>query len=126
MYLRELPGGLIPTPQREQMLEYFSAGDSDELDDMQMAQRISGLADSLRNMPERTRSTIQCLFTHLDKVQAFQEYNMMNSENLSIVFGPTILPPANNNPANAAMDIRKSAKLVKFILDNRRSIFESL
>ncbi|KAJ2451308.1 Rho GTPase-activating protein [Coemansia sp. RSA 2336] len=125
MYLRELPGGLIPTPQREQMLEHFSAGDSDELD-MQLAQRISGLADALRNMPERTRSTIQCLFTHLDKVQAFQEYNMMNSENLSIVFGPTILPPANNNPANAALDIRKSAKLVKFILDNRRSIFESL
>ncbi|KAJ1844579.1 hypothetical protein LPJ57_009460, partial [Coemansia sp. RSA 486] len=56
---------------------------------------------------------------------AFQEFNMMNSENLSIVFGPTIFPTVND-PANAALDIRRSAKLVKFILDNRRPIFEAV
>ncbi|KAJ1728078.1 hypothetical protein LPJ61_004233, partial [Coemansia biformis] len=125
MYLRELPGGLIPATQRAAMLAYFSADDAPLADDRDLAHRIDGMALAIHNMPEPYRNTLNHLFTHLDKVQAFQEFNMMNSENLGIVFGPTILPPANN-PANAAMDIRKSAKMVKFILDNRRAIFGEL
>ncbi|KAJ2722152.1 Rho GTPase-activating protein [Coemansia sp. Benny D115] len=136
MYLRELPGGLVPQAQRSNMMSYFPA---DELDangeeysmqahysrdqDLILAQKISGLADTIRGMPLPNKNTLAFLFMHLDKVQAFQEYNMMNSENLSIVFGPTIFPTIND-PANAALDIRRSAKLVKFILDNRKSIFE--
>ncbi|KAJ1888519.1 Rho GTPase-activating protein [Kickxella alabastrina] len=135
MYLRELPGGLIPPAQRSAMLEYFP---SDELDDghntqanysrdedLGLAQKISGLADAIRSLPQTYKTTLAFLFMHLDKVQAFQEFNMMNSENLSIVFGPTIFPTVND-PTNAALDIRRSAKLVKFILDNRKAIFEAV
>ncbi|KAJ2238935.1 Rho GTPase-activating protein 15, partial [Coemansia sp. RSA 475] len=92
---------------------------------LELAQKISGLAANIREMPQVNRDTLRCLLVHLDKVQAFQEYNMMNSENLSIVFGPTILPP-DNAPSNAALDIRRSARMVKFILDNRRAIFDAL
>ncbi|KAJ2357604.1 hypothetical protein H4S01_006461 [Coemansia sp. RSA 2610] len=124
LYLRELPGGLIPAPQRAAMLELFTAtNDEDSLADADRTRKAATLADAIGGLPAPHRNTLECLFTHLDKVQAFQEYNMMNSENLSIVFGPTILPPADNSPANAALDIRRSAKLVKFILDNRRAIF---
>ncbi|KAJ2359231.1 hypothetical protein IWW50_001521 [Coemansia erecta] len=133
MYLREVPE-LVPNKQRSSMLELFSTDDTDitanrtngETDELMLAKKVSALAALFSDMPDANRMTLECLFTHLDKVQAFQEYNMMNSENLSIVFGPTILPPANNNPSNAALDIRRSARLVKFILDNRRSIFEAV
>ncbi|KAJ2592702.1 Rho GTPase-activating protein, partial [Coemansia sp. RSA 1722] len=141
MYLRELPGGLVPPAQRSVMLSYFptdeldSNGDANGYDtahanynrdqDLALAQKISGLADAIRSLPAPHKNTLAFLFAHLDKVQAFQEFNMMNSENLSIVFGPTIFPTVND-PANAALDIRRSAKLVKFILDNRRPIFEAV
>ncbi|KAJ2395592.1 Rho GTPase-activating protein [Coemansia sp. RSA 2603] len=138
MYLRELPGGLVPPAQRSTMLGYFpadevdSAGDAEAYSthaqynrdqDLGLAQKISGLASAIRGLDEPHRNTLAFLFAHLDKVQAFQEFNMMNSENLSIVFGPTIFPTVND-PTNAALDIRRSAKLVKFILDNRKAIFE--
>ncbi|KAJ2157114.1 Rho GTPase-activating protein [Coemansia sp. RSA 552] len=127
MYLRELPGGLIPSQQRAHMLSFFSGTeDVREDSELELAKKVSGLADAIRSMSPYYGRTLRCLFTHLDKVQAFQEYNMMNSENLSIVFGPTILPPDNSDPTNAALDIRRSAKLVKFILDNRRAIFEAI
>ncbi|KAJ2710370.1 Rho GTPase-activating protein [Coemansia spiralis] len=125
MYLRELPGGLIPAPQCAAMLAHFSAEDA-PMDDYMLDSKIHGVAAAIQSMPEPYRRTLAHLFTHLDKVQAFQEFNMMNSENLGIVFGPTILPPASNSPATAAMDIRRSAKMVKFILDNRRAIFEHI
>ncbi|KAJ2770754.1 Rho GTPase-activating protein 9 [Coemansia nantahalensis] len=125
MYLRELPGGLIPAPQCAAMLAHFTADDAAPMDDYALDGRINGMAAAIQTMPGPYRSTLAHLFTHLDKVQAFQEFNMMNSENLGIVFGPTILPPGSN-PANAAMDIRRSAKMVKFILDNRRAIFEQV
>ncbi|KAJ1827855.1 Rho GTPase-activating protein [Coemansia sp. RSA 2599] len=140
-YLRELPGGLVPPSHRSAMLSYFptdeldSNGDAGGYDtthahynrdqDLVLAQKISGLADAIRSLPTPHKNTLAFLFAHLDKVQAFQEFNMMNSENLSIVFGPTIFP-AVNDPANAALDIRRSAKLVKFILDNRKPIFEAI
>ncbi|KAJ2458184.1 Rho GTPase-activating protein [Coemansia sp. RSA 2424] len=141
MYLRELPGGLIPAAQCSAMLAYFPAEDLDpgiaasadaaatmhhydRDQDLGLAQKISGMASAVRSLPPPNRNTLAYLLAHLDKVQAFQEFNMMNSENLSIVFGPTILP-AGNNPANAALDIRRSAKVVKFILDNQRAIFEA-
>ncbi|KAJ2549799.1 Rho GTPase-activating protein [Coemansia sp. RSA 1933] len=136
MYLRELPGGLVPAAQRAAMLTLFPAGEPDNLppemtayshgdDELELAQKVSGLAEAIRNMPVPNRNTVAYLFAHLDKVQAFQEFNMMNSENLGIVFGPTIAPPGNN-PAEAASDIRRSTKLVRFILDNRRAIFEAI
>ncbi|KAJ1665970.1 Rho GTPase-activating protein [Coemansia sp. RSA 1646] len=136
MYLRELPGGLIPPSQRTAMLSFFPASEPDNAppeitayshgdDELELAQKISGLAEAIRNMPVANRNTVAYLFAHLDKVQAFQEFNMMNSENLGIVFGPTIAPPGNN-PADAGVDIRRSTKLVRFILDNRRSIFEAI
>ncbi|KAJ2467380.1 Rho GTPase-activating protein [Coemansia sp. RSA 2337] len=142
MYLRELPGGLIPVAQHGVMLSYFPVEDLepgvaasadaaatmhhyDRDQDLGLAQKISGMANAIRSMPPPNRNTLAYLLAHLDKVQAFQEFNMMNSENLSIVFGPTILP-AGNNPANAAVDIRRSAKVVRFILDNRRAIFDAI
>ncbi|KAI8320027.1 RhoGAP-domain-containing protein [Martensiomyces pterosporus] len=135
MYLRELPNGLIPPAQRDAMLSFFPADDIDaggdsrasfarEKDDADYAAKINGLVHAIRCLPVANRNTLSFLVAHLDKVQAFQEFNMMNSENLGIVFGPTLLP-AGSDPANAALDMRRSAKLVRFILDNRKLIFES-
>ncbi|KAJ2802550.1 hypothetical protein H4R20_003235 [Coemansia guatemalensis] len=128
MYLRELPDGPIPDAQRIPMLKLFSAEDSYfvvDQDELKLAQKISGLADAIRNMGEPYRNTVAFLFAHLDKVQAFQEYNMMSSKNLGIVFGPNVLPPSND-PASAAADSRTAGVMIKFILDNRRAIFDAV
>ncbi|KAJ2331575.1 Rho GTPase-activating protein, partial [Coemansia sp. RSA 2673] len=139
MYLRELPCGLVPATQRSAMMAYFPAEDLDAgMTDAEAAaampqydqgvgldQKITGLVGAIKSMPAPNQATLAYLFAHLDKVQAFQEFNMMNSENLSIVFGPTILP-AGSDPTSAAVDIRRSAKLVKFLLDFRKAIFDAV
>ncbi|KAJ1957210.1 Rho GTPase-activating protein, partial [Dipsacomyces acuminosporus] len=134
MYLRELPNGLIPIAQREAMFSFFPANDMDaggetrasfagENEGLEFPAKINGLALAVESLPAANRGTLSFLFAHLDKVQAFQEFNMMNSENLGIVFGPTLLP-AGNDPIHAALDIRRSARLVKFMLDHRKYIFD--
>lgn len=132
MYLRELPEGLIPIRYRERMLGLFEASSQMEntvqarvslqqAEQRELPEKISQLAGCLGELPKPYKRTLEYLFKHLDRVQAFQEYNMMNSENLSIVFGPTLLPTAQ---VNAQLDIRRPAKLVKFVLDNQRAVFE--
>ncbi|ORX72933.1 Rho GTPase activation protein, partial [Linderina pennispora] len=115
MYLRELPGGLIPHPHRDTLLGMFPTQEN----------MVNVVVCTMRALPRMNVEILNYLVAHLDKVQAFQEFNMMNSENLGIVFGPTIIP-SGDDPVNAAMDIRRSAKVVKFMLDNRRAIFELL
>ncbi|KAJ1932943.1 Rho GTPase-activating protein, partial [Linderina pennispora] len=124
MYLRELPGGLIPHPHRDKLLGMFPFED-DQQPQQDTENMVNVVVRTMRALPRMNVEILNYLVAHLDKVQAFQEFNMMNSENLGIVFGPTIIP-SGDDPVNAAMDIRRSAKVVKFMLDNRRAIFELL
>ncbi|KAL0158534.1 hypothetical protein M9458_046610, partial [Cirrhinus mrigala] len=76
-FLRELPGGLIPEPQRTQLLKVFKDSEEEELN-----QAVKTILSSL---PEEH-------FNVLCYLMFFLHLNFMTSENLSIVFGPNIFP----------------------------------
>uniref|UniRef100_A0A673M5L0 Rho-GAP domain-containing protein n=1 Tax=Sinocyclocheilus rhinocerous TaxID=307959 RepID=A0A673M5L0_9TELE len=63
VFLRELPGGLIPEPHRTQLLKV---------------------------LPEEHLNVLCYLMFFLSRVAAESHLNLMTSKNLSIVFGPNI------------------------------------
>lgn len=116
LFLRELPGGLIPESHRTQLLEVFrgrwSCGGVEwtfwvlaahKIDSSNLIESSSlYLADSkeeelnhavrmiLNSLPEEHFNVLCYLLYFLSRVAAESHLNLMTSKNLSIVFGPTI------------------------------------
>uniref|UniRef100_A0A671QRD7 Rho-GAP domain-containing protein n=1 Tax=Sinocyclocheilus anshuiensis TaxID=1608454 RepID=A0A671QRD7_9TELE len=75
VFLRELPGGLIPEPHRTQLLK----------EELNQAVRTV-----LNSLPEEHLNVLCYLMFFLSRVVAESHLNLMTSKNLSIVFGPNI------------------------------------
>ncbi|CAM4680697.1 unnamed protein product [Leuciscus chuanchicus] len=82
LFLRELPGGLIPESHRTQLLKVFRDSEEEELN--QAVRMI------LNSLPEEHFNVLCYLLHLLSRVGAESLQNLMTSKNLSIVFGPTI------------------------------------
>ncbi|CAM4571107.1 unnamed protein product [Leuciscus chuanchicus] len=82
LFLRELPGGLIPESHGTQLLKVFRDSKEEELN--QAVRMI------LNSLPEEHFNVLCYLLYFLSRVAAESLQNRMTSKNLSIVFGPTI------------------------------------
>ncbi|XP_051736603.1 protein FAM13A-like [Ctenopharyngodon idella] len=82
LFLRELPGGLIPEPHRTQLLNVFRDSKEEEMN--------QALRTILNSLPEEHFNVLCYLSFFLSRVAAGSHLNLMTSKNLSIVFGPTI------------------------------------
>ncbi|XP_059383566.1 protein FAM13A-like [Carassius carassius] len=81
-FLRELPGGLIPEPHRTQLLKVFKDSQKEELN--------QAVRTVLNSLPEEHFNVLCYLMFFLSRVAAESHLNLMTSENLSVVFGPSI------------------------------------
>ncbi|XP_073679254.1 protein FAM13A-like [Garra rufa] len=81
-FVRELPGGLIPEPQRTQLLKVFKDSKKKELN--------QAVRTILNSLPEEHFNVLCYLMFFLSRVAAESHLNLMTSENLSVVFGPSI------------------------------------
>ncbi|XP_016409498.1 protein FAM13A-like [Sinocyclocheilus rhinocerous] len=82
VFLRELPGALIPESHRTQLLNVFK--DSKERELNQAVRTI------LNSLPEEHFNVLCYLMFFLSRAAAESHLNLMTSGNLSIVFGPSI------------------------------------
>ncbi|XP_016320487.1 protein FAM13A-like [Sinocyclocheilus anshuiensis] len=82
VFLRELPGGLIPEPHRTQLLKVFRDSKKEELN--------QAVRTVLNSLPEEHLNVLCYLMFFLSRVVAESHLNLMTSKNLSIVFGPNI------------------------------------
>ncbi|KAL1249787.1 hypothetical protein QQF64_020792 [Cirrhinus molitorella] len=81
-FIRELPGGLIPEPQMTQLLKVYNNSKEEE--------QNQAVRTTLSSLPEEHFNVLCCLMFFLSRVAAESHLNRMTSENLAIVFGPTI------------------------------------
>ncbi|KAJ1674407.1 Rho GTPase-activating protein [Spiromyces aspiralis] len=116
-YLRKLPDGLISSTQCIKLAHIINSagGKADNA--------ISAFKTELESMAEHNYHVLAYLIHHFEKVQAFQEYNMMNSANLSIVLGPTIV--GADGLSNPADQFKTQSMVIKFMIDNARDLFPS-
>lgn len=57
------------------------------------------------------------------RVTLFEKYNLMNAENLGIVFGPTLMQPPEMNALTSLNDMRLQKLVVQLMIENEDVLF---
>lgn len=60
---------------------------------------------------------------HVYRVTQNEESNLMNAENLAIIFGPTLMRVPNNDAITALNDIRYQRQVVEVLIKNEDRLF---
>lgn len=60
---------------------------------------------------------------HVFRVTQNEESNLMNAENLAIIFGPTLMRVPNNDAITALNDIRYQRQVVEMLIKNEDRLF---
>lgn len=62
-------------------------------------------------------------FSLFYRVTMFEKYNLMNAENLGIVFGPTLMQPPEQNALTTLNDMRQQKLVVQLIIEHEDVLF---
>uniref|UniRef100_A0A674BDW4 Rho GTPase activating protein 9 n=1 Tax=Salmo trutta TaxID=8032 RepID=A0A674BDW4_SALTR len=102
LFFRELPEPLVPY---------------DYLD------KVDRLKWLVLSMPPPNHDTMRFMFSHLKRVMEHAKSNRMSTQNIGIVFGPTLMRPERDN-ANMAINMVYQNQAVELILNEFDRIFE--
>ncbi|KAI0188041.1 putative GTPase-activating protein [Xylaria flabelliformis] len=112
-FLRDLPDPLLTSENYGGFIE--AAKHDDEI------VRRDSMHAIINGLPDPNYATLRALTLHLHRVMDNSAVNRMNSQNLAIVFGPTLMGTApGSNIADAAWQVRA----VDTILQNTYQIFD--
>ncbi|PSS03233.1 hypothetical protein BD289DRAFT_478703 [Coniella lustricola] len=112
-FFRDLPDPLLT---REYYDQFIAAARHDD----EIVRRDS-LHATINNLPDPNYATLRALMLHLNRVVENSSSNRMTTQNLAIVFGPTLMGGAQNR--NIA-DSGFQCKVVDTILQNTLQIFD--
>lgn len=115
-YFRKLPTPLITYEVYEKIIE--SSELTSTLDRVDLLQR------SLMELPRVHRDVLEFLVFHLKRVVERRDENLMTSQNIAVVFAPTIMRP--ESLAREMTDVQKKNDVVKFLVDNCQGIFQGM
>ncbi|KAI1779284.1 RhoGAP-domain-containing protein [Hypoxylon cercidicola] len=112
-FLRDLPDPLLTS---EHYAGFIDAARSD--DDIVRRDSLHAIINAL---PDPNYATLRALTLHLHRVIEHSAVNRMNSQNLAIVFGPTLMGTA---PGSNIQDAGWQVRVVDTILQNTYQIFD--
>ncbi|XP_060246083.1 rho GTPase-activating protein 15 isoform X5 [Meriones unguiculatus] len=116
MFFRELPEPLFPYSFFERFVEAIKEQDSNV--------RIKTIKSLVKSLPAPNHDTMKILFGHLTKIVAKASQNLMSTQSLGIVFGPTLLR-AENESGNMAVHMVYQNQIAEFLLSEYDKIFGS-
>ncbi|XP_028737592.1 rho GTPase-activating protein 15 isoform X1 [Peromyscus leucopus] len=116
MFFRELSEPLFPYSLFERFVEAIKKQDSNA--------RIETIKSLVKNLPPPNHDTMKVLFGHLTKIVAKASQNLMSTQSLGIVFGPTLLR-AENESGNMAIHMVYQNQIAEFMLNEYDKIFSS-
>nr|XP_012328882.1 rho GTPase-activating protein 15 [Aotus nancymaae] len=116
MFFRELPEPLFPYSFFEQFVEAIKKQDNNT--------RIEAVKSLVQKLPPPNRDTMKVLFGHLTKIVAKASKNLMSTQSLGIVFGPTLLR-AENETGNMAIHMVYQNQIAELMLSEFSKIFGS-
>uniref|UniRef100_A0A8C7NKG3 Rho GTPase-activating protein 15 n=1 Tax=Oncorhynchus mykiss TaxID=8022 RepID=A0A8C7NKG3_ONCMY len=111
MFFRELPEPLFPFPLFELFVEAIS-----EYTKVQVIKKL------VLQLPKPNQDTMRVLFRHLQKILTCSRKNLMSTQGISIVFGPTLMWP-ELDCGNMAVNMVYQNQIVEFILIESPEIF---
>ncbi|KAI5801509.1 hypothetical protein DFH27DRAFT_60161 [Peziza echinospora] len=109
-YFRELPDTLLTTALYPEFIQAAKIED-----DLLRRDTLHGI---INRLPDPNYATFRALTLHLSRVKEKAAINRMNSQNIAICFGPTLM--ANHDLANTGWQVR----VVDTVLQNWISIFD--
>lgn len=112
-YFRKLPMPLITYDVYEKVI------DSGEMSTD--SARVEALQKGLQELPRVHRDVLEFLIFHLKRVVERQEENLMTSQNIAVVFAPTIMRP--ETLAREMTDVQKKNDVMKFLVENCQEVF---
>ncbi|XP_015422628.1 PREDICTED: rho GTPase-activating protein 15 [Myotis davidii] len=117
MFFRELPDSpLLPFYFFEKFLLKIKKQDNNT--------RIETMKSLVQKLPPSNRDTMKVLFGHLTKIVAKASKNLMSTQSLGIVFGPTLLR-AENETGNMAIHMVYQNQIAELMLSEYKKIFGS-
>ncbi|XP_071773893.2 N-chimaerin isoform X2 [Centroberyx gerrardi] len=115
LYFRELPIPLITYDAYPRVIEAAKIADPDK--------RLESLHEALKLLPPAHTETLRYLMAHLKRVTQCEKDNLMSSENLGIVFGPTLMRAPELDAMTALNDIRYQRLVVEMLITNEDVLF---
>ncbi|XP_014296173.1 uncharacterized protein LOC103577890 isoform X2 [Microplitis demolitor] len=115
LFFRELKEPLIPS-------SFFKDALSASMQ-KKTSDKIRCFREIVKALPPANYDTLLFLLKHLLKVTLYQEFNRMHIPNLAIVFGPTLMWPAEES-ANMALDLMQQNLVIECLLSEYNKIFK--
>ncbi|MEE6471709.1 hypothetical protein FKM82_009347 [Ascaphus truei] len=115
MFFRELPEPLIPYSMFDQFLTAVQNPDIEE--------RMEIIKELVRNLPKPNHATMKYMTSHLKRVMEHCESNRMSTQNIGIVFGPTLMRPEKELFINIASNMVYQNQVVEHLLTHFQEIF---
>lgn len=114
MFFRELPEPLFPFKFFQPFVEAVKIKDQ--------KQKVQAVKKLVQQLPKPNQDTMKLLFSHLHRVLGFSRKNLMSTQGIGIVFGPTLMWPELDS-GNMAFNMVYQNQIVEFILIESREIF---
>uniref|UniRef100_A0A3Q3EW19 N-chimaerin n=1 Tax=Labrus bergylta TaxID=56723 RepID=A0A3Q3EW19_9LABR len=115
LYLRDLP---IPVITFDLYSKFIQAAKIPNAES-----RLEGIHENLLQLPPAHYETLRYLMAHLKRVTQFEKDNLMNAENLGIIFGPTLMQPTELNALTTLNDMRQQKLVVQLMIENEDVLF---
>ncbi|XP_054903778.1 beta-chimaerin isoform X2 [Poeciliopsis prolifica] len=115
LYLRDLP---IPVITFDLYSKFIQAAKLPNAES-----RLEAIHEGLLQLPPAHYETLRYLMAHLKRVTTFEKYNLMNGENLGIVFGPTLMQPPEQNALTTLNDMRQQKLVVQLMIEHEDVLF---
>ncbi|NXT75426.1 RHG27 protein, partial [Zapornia atra] len=120
LFFRELPEPLVPFGHFDKAISHHVCPPLAEMQDP--TKRGQCIRDLVFSLPPTHHDTMEVLFRHLCRVIECREENRMSVQSIAIVFGPTLLRPASEEPS-MAMHMVFQNQVVEHILNQYSHIF---
>ncbi|XP_038645878.1 rho GTPase-activating protein 15-like isoform X2 [Scyliorhinus canicula] len=115
MFFRELPEPLFPYSFFDQFV--------DAIKNQNYTQRVQCMKRLVNKLPKPNHDTLRVLVKHLQKIIAKALVNLMSSQSLGIVFGPTLMWPEKES-SNLAVFMIYQNQIIDLILSEHIEIFD--
>uniref|UniRef100_A0A8C7ZFL8 Rho GTPase-activating protein 15 n=1 Tax=Oryzias sinensis TaxID=183150 RepID=A0A8C7ZFL8_9TELE len=114
LFFRELPEPLFPFSFFHPFVEAIKIKDHQE--------KVDAVRKLVQQLPPPNYAIMKLLFAHLQRVLVHSKKNLMSTQGISIVFGPTLMWPSLD-AGNVALNTVYQNHIVEFILIENRNIF---
>ncbi|XP_072847305.2 rho GTPase-activating protein 9 isoform X7 [Pogona vitticeps] len=114
LFFRELPEPLLPYSLFDDFVAAVKLSDPKD--------KVSKLKGLIQSLPQPNRDTLHYLLEHLRKVMAHSDTNRMTTQNIGIVFGPTLLRH-ERDAASLVEGMVYQNQVVELLLTEFSSIF---